>query len=462
MHNHNKEQQLKKRLTVMAALAVVFAILTVVCSVIGFSGNAPTENAEPETESETVQTVPETTEPETVPQEEGLPEETAPESSIPETTVPGENSILPRETEVTQPSEPGYTPLAEALPPETEAQNTEDSASLLIGTPDTLPQETPESGNLVKTCFRIAACFFLIAFIADVFMMVLIIKNMRQFNRRITTKVNSYQATMETPAHLKPKAVEPPSYPIPGISLGKAHNVGRRDYQQDSFGQVPVLNKQGILAILADGMGGLSGGEKVSQRLVMECMNFGASMTTPDRALDSMLAGANQAINQQLGPDGLRKSGSTLVSVLIAQGQMHWISVGDSRIYLYRDRYLSQITRDHDLFQQWMPEILEGTRSLEESLQNMDGRKLTSFIGMGDIRYVDKSQTPIRLQPGDRILLMSDGIYGAVPDAKMEAILRSAENVQDAANQIAQCVVQLNSPYQDNYTLMILGYDPKM
>lgn len=526
-----KEQHLKKRLTIMAALAFVFAILAVVCSIIGFSAEPQKKSIVPvkevtvpwdkseteifteeETSSETsddTSPIPYTTPSETKPKKQKAKddvESTKPtfQPAEPQTTEPQTTEPQTNDTQTAFSSngsaEAGILSLNSSLavgtkaesifldaPENTNAEPNSPSSQLNEGSaaqgspaapsandlvdrmilPKTAQEDASDNKNPVKMAFRIAACVFLIALITDVFMMVLIINNMRQHKQKVTTKVNSYTSSTEAPMFIKPMAAAPrapetASYPIPGVSLGKIHDVGKRDYQQDSFGHTPVLDKKGILAILADGMGGLSDGEKVSQNLIIECLNYGATMTESDNTLELMLNIANQTINRQLGADGLRKSGSTIVSVLIANGHLHWLSVGDSRIYLFRNRYLSQVTRDHDLFQQWMPEILDGTRSLEKSQEDMEGRKLTSFIGMGDIRYVDRSLSPISLVPGDRILLMSDGIYGMVPDAVMENILRNADDVQDAANQIAACVAQVNSPYQDNYTLMILGYDPEL
>lgn len=251
-------------------------------------------------------------------------------------------------------------------------------------------------------------------------------------------------------------------YPIPSISLGKLHNVGRRDYQQDSFGHTPVLEDTGLLAVLADGMGGLSDGERVSQKIVMEALNYGAAMTSQDlsRALPDMVDTVNTAVNRMLGPQGLYTSGSTVVAALIAQGQLWWISVGDSRVYLYRGGQINQLSRDHDLLQEWMGQILVGERSMAEALGDPEGRKLTSFIGMGQLRYVDACHRPIPLLPGDRVVLMSDGIYGTVSDEELQAILAGSTNVQEAAAQVGQRIRAAAVPYQDNYTLVILGYDP--
>ena len=342
---------------------------------------------------------------------------------------------------------------------ETAPSASEDTTPTVTSEPVALPRKSTPGFRLVM---QIACFVFAAGACVDILLLAMLRKIVRDHER-------SGEQPMEppTPAEVHPvpitkETVEETVCPIPGISLGKIHDIGRRDYQQDSFGQTAVLRNTGILAVLADGMGGLSGGERVSQKIVMEALTFGSTLQANQvpTALPGMVAGINRAVNQMLGPKGLYTSGSTVVSALITGNALRWISVGDSRVYLYRDGQLSQLSRDHDLLQDWMPDILEGKRSMAEALRDPNGRKLTSFIGMGELRHVDYNRTPIPLLPGDRVLLMSDGVYGTVSDAEMAAILRDCGSVQLAASHIGQRIMGAALPYQDNYTLIVLGYDP--
>lgn len=242
--------------------------------------------------------------------------------------------------------------------------------------------------------------------------------------------------------------------------IGKVHGIGGRDYQQDSLGHTRILNGSGILAIVADGMGGLSNGEQVSQQIVMDGLGYGAAMTglSEGNPLLGMVGQINTNVNRMLGPEGIYKCGSTLIAVLVAQDQFHWVSVGDSRIYLYREGYVNQLNTDHDLFQQWMPEILAGTRSYVEAARNPDGRKLTSFIGMGELKYADYSRQPIDLRQGDRLVLVTDGVYGTVPPEQLADILKANPEVSDAAKVLERRIRDARMPHQDNYTALILGF----
>ncbi len=242
--------------------------------------------------------------------------------------------------------------------------------------------------------------------------------------------------------------------------IGKVHGIGGRDYQQDSLGHTRILNGSGVLAIVADGMGGLSNGEQVSQQIVMDGLGYGAAMTglSEGNPLLGMVGQINTGVNRMLGPERIYKCGSTLIAVLVAQDQFHWVSVGDSRIYLYREGYVNQLNTDHDLFQQWMPEILAGTRSYAEAARNPDGRKLTSFIGMGELKYVDYSRQPIDLRQGDRLVLVTDGVYGTVPPEQLADILKANPEVSDAAKALERRIRDARMPHQDNYTALILGF----
>lgn len=342
---------------------------------------------------------------------------------------------------------------------ETAPTNSEDTTPTVTSEPVALPRKSTPGFRLVM---QIACFVFAAGACVDILLLAMLRKNVRDHERSGEQPTEPPTPAEVHPVPITKETVEETVCPIPGISLGKIHDIGRRDYQQDSFGQTAVLRNTGILAVLADGMGGLSGGERVSQKIVMEALTFGSTLQANQvpTALPGMVAGINRAVNQMLGPKGLYTSGSTVVSALITGNALRWISVGDSRVYLYRDGQLSQLSRDHDLLQDWMPDILGGKRSMAEALRDPNGRKLTSFIGMGELRHVDYNRTPIPLLPGDRVLLMSDGVYGTVSDAEMAAILRDCGSVQLAASHIGQRIMGAALPYQDNYTLIVLGYDP--
>lgn len=276
-------------------------------------------------------------------------------------------------------------------------------------------------------------------------------------------KISSYGTTVAGNAAQDFAATQPTvakAAVIGNAAEGKAHEIGARKAQQDCHGSAAVFQNQGTLAVVADGMGGLSGGDQVSQRIVMGMLSMAPQLRSDklDGTLMAMVNHVTQDVNQMLGPDGLYKSGSTLLAVLTFKDKFHWISVGDSRIYLYRDGFMLQLNQEHNLLQEWMPDILDGKMSFAEASQNPEGKKLTSFIGMGALKYVDYSKQAIRILPGDRILLMTDGVFNTLSERQMAAILARNSDVQTAANVMDQQIRAARIPAQDNYTVRILGF----
>lgn len=119
--------------------------------------------------------------------------------------------------------------------------------------------------------------------------------------------------------------------------VGKLHNIGSRGSQQDSLGVVDM--QDAVFAVVADGMGGLSDGDKVSQKIVLTMMqDADRSKMAPrdDTLLYQMISHANSEVNRMLGRSKQYESGSTVIAVLAERDRFQWVSVGDSRIYLFR------------------------------------------------------------------------------------------------------------------------------
>jgi len=242
-----------------------------------------------------------------------------------------------------------------------------------------------------------------------------------------------------------------------GIQVAALHNIGKRPYQEDSLG-VGVLS-DGVLAVVADGMGGLSGGDRVSQKIVHTMLEYAQKLQPVhmDGALEAMVNGVNQEVNQMLGPEGIYKSGSTLLSVLVRRNRFHWITVGDSRIYYYHNGKLTQLNQEHNVGQEMLMRAARGEITYEEARNTPKKGRVTSFIGMGKLKYVDRSHQSIELEAGDRILLMTDGVFNALSDQTILSVLNGCPDIQAAAKKLEALVLQFGNPRQDNFTAIILG-----
>ena len=242
------------------------------------------------------------------------------------------------------------------------------------------------------------------------------------------------------------------------ISVGKLHSQGKRSSQQDSFFVSPaeMISTHGLLAIVADGMGGLSNGDKVSQTAVSTMADgFYNLKGEPMLVLLALLERANAAVNRLLGPSGRNKSGSTLVAGLIRDEKFYYLSVGDSRIYLYRRGELTQLNREHVFRNDLLLQAVNGEKSFQTAVVDKAGAGLTSFLGMGKLKYIDIPACPVDIHPGDQFLLMSDGVYNALSDAELKLLLSKSPSV--AASAIGEAIEAKGYTSQDNYTAVILN-----
>lgn len=245
-----------------------------------------------------------------------------------------------------------------------------------------------------------------------------------------------------------------------GLLIGKTHGIGTRSKQQDSFGiselKPDTMKDKGVLAILADGMGGLSDGEKASMATVISCLNY---FDTHDMGEDmsdhliSMAQNANTEVKEVLGHSS-GTSGSTLAAALVKGRELFWLSIGDSRIFLYRDGTLEQISRDHNYAADLQEKVEAGELTPDEVQKDPQKNALTSYIGIDLLEKIDYSINPLALQEEDRILLLSDGVYNSLT---LEEIMDSMQlPIGRSMMHLGMQIEGKRKKNQDNYTAIVL------
>ena len=247
------------------------------------------------------------------------------------------------------------------------------------------------------------------------------------------------------------------------LTIGNAHKVGRRENQQDAFGVSDVFDERqcqqrGVLAVVADGMGGLKRGEEISAAATAAMLHGFAEAPQgllPSQTLLHLVNKANQDACMRINTPE-EKCGTTLIAALIRGDRLFHISVGDSRIYLYRAGRLIQLTRPHVYGAELDEKAASGQLTFEEASQDAQRRGLTSYIGMGTLEKVDYNQSPIFLMSGDRVLLMTDGVFGTLSNDEITAAV--LPDPQETAEAIERAIEEKNDPYQDNYTVIVLQF----
>jgi len=253
-----------------------------------------------------------------------------------------------------------------------------------------------------------------------------------------------------------------PSSPPP-VLIGNAHHIGSRDSQQDSFCISDIFNEElvkskGVLGVVADGMGGLADGAEISAivtRTMLTEFNENPATGTPELDLLSMVYAANDNVVSFVS-NQKESGGSTVIAANIIENKLYWIAVGDSHIYLVRNGALMQINRDHTYAEELDEKAASGEITWEEAVNHPKRGALTSYLGMRKPEQIDRNLRPTQLLDGDRILLMSDGVFGTLND---DEILETMVLVpQECATLLMEKTLARQNPHQDNLTVVIFEY----
>lgn len=216
------------------------------------------------------------------------------------------------------------------------------------------------------------------------------------------------------------------------LAVSGATHQGRRATNEDAW----LADLDLGLLVVADGMGGHNAGEVASALAVKTIREFlHDAHTSPTPALlEQAVELANQRILAAAArePD-LAGMGTTVVAVLVSSGRAYYMSVGDSRIYLWHGGQLKQLTRDDS----WLEAALEGESAIAFMGSHPMRHVLTKVVGLRPELQTSAAECPLRA--GDSLLLCSDGVHGVVSHDTLQEMLSSPRPVAD----IAQSVIRL-------------------
>lgn len=248
------------------------------------------------------------------------------------------------------------------------------------------------------------------------------------------------------------------------LRVGTLKNIGQRSEQQDSSFIASInddctIQEKGMLAVVADGMGGLQGGATISGLVTgtfAKCYAQATKMDDPKMFLYNSAALAENAVEEYINQSGIN-GGSTVVAVLIQGNRLNYISVGDSHIYSFFNGNLELINKEHSFAEVLKEKAARGEVDPREPYVNPQRNSLTAYIGMGSFQVVDNNEHPIILARGTKILLCSDGVYNALGDDALINAL-SAGDALSCARKLEADILSQHIPNQDNFTGIVLEY----
>jgi len=240
--------------------------------------------------------------------------------------------------------------------------------------------------------------------------------------------------------------------------------IGSRESQDDYYTFCPLAKEvdglDGLLLVLADGMGGYAGGS-IASHLVVEafiehfCFARG---DVPSRLLSSLRA-SERKLQEEIArrEERLSQMGSTLVGVFWCNHRLHWVSVGDSGLFLYREHVFRRLNADHSMAPVIAAQAARGELTTRQAAEHPFRNVLRSALALEPLSMFELRDEPYELLPGDIVIAASDGLNSVDPKiltAQLE------QGTKKSADQIALSLLNLvkeaRVPHQDNTTVAVI------
>lgn len=246
---------------------------------------------------------------------------------------------------------------------------------------------------------------------------------------------------------------EQPRLP-PELELANLQGIGCREEQQDAFGISPMnrCKEDGLLAVLCDGMGGMTEGGRIAAETVSALMNsfpWGDDMDLPD-----WVSRHSAKVYRHFRGHG----GTTLVAVLLKGDRLFFWCVGDSDLFLLRDGTLYGMNLRQEYKNELVLRALGGVYPIEEAFLDPQAGALSEYIGKEEVTC-DYTRLPFLLRPEDTLLLCSDGVSDTLTLKQIREAM--ALSPQACCDRLEEEILSADKPSQDNYTAIVLNYHGK-
>jgi len=260
--------------------------------------------------------------------------------------------------------------------------------------------------------------------------------------------------------HKKKKAISTKQSDSLQYTIANLQGVGKRRHQEDSFGFGNVIisekkQKDGLLAVVADGMGGMKDGRTASKItvdiLLKSCGKILSADDIPTALCGNMVSAGHEVYEKTKGAGG-----TTVVSCVFTDSKLYFASVGDSSLFLVRNNMIFRMNREQNMRNKILMEDID-RNSLDLQLRNEPDNPLAlaQYLGMQTITDIDHLRKPFSLQKQDVIVIFSDGVSGVLSENLLLKCIGSNAPKKICKN-IDREIKKINLKHQDNYTALVI------
>jgi len=240
----------------------------------------------------------------------------------------------------------------------------------------------------------------------------------------------------------------------PGDGTAFSQTTGGKEIQADIAGI--QTSSAGTLAILADGIGKANTGKVCSQIAVDTLLDRYQPchvLHNPEYFFKTSFYEANQTIQRTIGE---RRGGACLAAVFVNGRTMHYGLAGDIRIALFRNQELIPISKGQTLDVLALDAYQEGIMSKPETIWTMEEKRAWNYLGIDGFHEIEIGERPVRLKPGDVIVLATKGIFEAVSWAEIEDTLLMNLTLKEKADSIVMKSEKKIEMEKENGSILLL------
>ncbi len=239
---------------------------------------------------------------------------------------------------------------------------------------------------------------------------------------------------------------------------GAAQWQGTRPFQNDVTAVLRQGDGRGLCMMIADGIGTDETARMAAEEAIRAMsraysgLRPGPNLVTQVIGIAGSAHGAALRVNAQALDRGRMSAGASVGCVMIRGDQMALCSVGNVRVFLFRSGAMLQLNRDFLLSTETETrDVLDGEEPEVDPEMNL---RVTAYAGKDGLDQLDWMTEPVQLMPGDRIVMMSSGLYGVLKEAEWGRLLLS-RSPQEAAEQVIDRVKERRKQSQSNVSVVI-------
>ncbi|MCM1561009.1 MAG: protein phosphatase 2C domain-containing protein [Butyrivibrio sp.] len=235
---------------------------------------------------------------------------------------------------------------------------------------------------------------------------------------------------------------------------GIAQTTGSRQVQAD-VAQI-WMNRAGTMAVLADGIGSANTGivcAQIAVDTILDRFEPYQELNDPIYFFKSAFGEANRRIQKTAGE---RRGGASVGVAFLNHSHLYYAVTGNVRIAILRGEEIIPLSKGQTIDVLAAQAYEDGKISRQDTLWSMEEKRVWNYLGQDGFREIEICDRPILLKRGDKVLLMSKGIFEEISWSETEDILIGSAPLQELAERMVDAVEQKKNPQADNGSVILL------